>query len=126
MYCNHCGAVLQPDQRFCATCGQLAPQGIGPVTQGRLARHLRLLGVFWIVISAFRLIGALAVLMVGRVMFSHRRGGWGGPPELISSILSIVGLCLLIGAIAGFLVAAGLLSRRQWARTLALILGGIS
>lgn len=64
MFCNHCGGRLEADQRFCASCGKpVAPVAAPtPPASGRLARHLSILAVFWIVISVFRLIGSGAVL----------------------------------------------------------------
>ena len=88
MFCTHCGASFRADQRFCGVCGTsvaapgpavaspLAPApvasaGLPPL--GRVARHVRMLGILWIVLSAIhllrgsgRLLGARMVGMVGR------------------------------------------------------------
>ena len=51
-------------QRFCPRCGK----GVGAVplmpVEGRIAGHVRLLGIFWLAISAFRLIPSLALVSI--------------------------------------------------------------
>ena len=62
MYCNHCGTTLLPQQNVCPSCGQMQPTA---QAQSRLASHVHLLGIFWIVIGALSGIGALVLLAIG-------------------------------------------------------------
>ncbi len=125
MFCNHCGAELQEGQRFCPLCGKPAGETAVPPAGSRLARHLRLLGVLWIVISVFRLFGAGVCLIVGNVLFRHIRMP---PPvaDFLPALMSLIAGFLLLSAVAGFAAGWGLLQRLPWARVLALIIAGVS
>lgn len=136
MFCNSCGATLHSDQRFCASCGKQVvaapppPASLPPLAVGsRLARHLRMLGIFWIAFSALRvlkggghILGAGVVRRMGHGWFGPL--GWGWPAgDILPSILSFTAMCLLALAVAGLAAGWGLMERRSWARTLAVILG---
>jgi hypothetical protein len=91
--------------------------------QDRLAGHLRLLGIFWVAISALRLLFALGavavfVLVTARVPIVAR-----DEAGIVALILPVVGVFLLTGALVGLLAGWGLLERRPWARTLAVVMG---
>src|SRR5215472_8584338 len=141
MFCTHCGANVQPAQRFCGSCGTpvaalgSAPTGPGaprpeaPVAQfglGRVARHVRMLGVLWIAISAIhllrgggRLIGARIVGFVGRGWSDDVPWAWP-VGHILPAFLSFTGLISLVLAALGFVSGWGLLERRPWARTMAI------
>ncbi len=137
MFCNHCGGEVQPNQRFCSQCGKpaVAP-GAAPVapspTTGRVARHVRMLAVFWIALSALnllkaggRFVGARVVGLWGHGWFDD--SGWGFPAgDIIPAVLSTMGLISLVLAGIGFVVGFGLIERRPWARTLAIVVGIIA
>jgi hypothetical protein len=80
--------------------------------QVRIAGHVRLLGIFWVALSAFRLILAVVLLIVVQ------------PESHI--LLRTIGLALLAGGAAGIAAGWGLLQRQPWARMLAIVLGCIS
>ena len=97
MFCNRCGTQLQPEFNLCPKCG--APVGAAAVLQspsGRLQRHLRILGIFWIAAGVLWIIPSLVLMgyshaphmMIGDEMFSHAFM----PPMLFS--LGIVFLAL--------------------------------
>jgi hypothetical protein len=89
--------------------------------QGRIAGHLRLLGILWLALSAFRLVPGLVLLaMVDTGMFRE-----GGAPPFLSSLLEGVAASLLILALAGVVTGWGLLTRQPWARMLAIVLGAV-
>jgi hypothetical protein len=118
MFCSHCGAELQPAQESCPSCGN--PVGgvrIQP-TKGRLANNLRLLGILWIALSALRLLGAGALLVVANFLFADR--------EFLWAICSLVGGFLLILAVGGMAAGWGLWERLSWARPLALGVAAVS
>ena len=137
MFCSFCGAGFRPDQRFCGSCGRSTGVGLAAAAPGappgvqraRVTRHVRLLGVLWIVLSALQLlraggtlIGARMIRFAGYNWFSDM--GWGWPAgHFLRDVISVVGVAALVVAIAGFALAVGLLERRPWARTLAIIAG---
>jgi hypothetical protein len=103
---------LQQGQSFCSGCGNAVS------VQSRLAGHMRMLAILWLVLSAFRMIPGLAII----VMF----GSGFIPPGMPGFLLPIVqtaGYFLMGFAAIGLVAGWGLLERQPWARTLAIILG---
>jgi len=132
MYCNQCGSPLQASQGFCGVCGkQAAWVPPAPALRG-LAGQVRLLGIFWLALSALRLLGggarlfgAGAVRFIGHNWFGHSRAFW--PIEhFLPPLLAFAGMWFLILAVAGLVAGWGLLERRAWGRGLALILAVLS
>jgi len=140
MFCNHCGGEVQPNQRFCSSCGKAAvtpaaPAPSGPyvyASAGRVARHLKMLAVFWIALSALNLLKAGGRLVGARVIGVWGRGwfddaGWGFPAgEILPAVLSTMGMLSLVLAAIGFVVGFGLMERRPWARTMAIVVAIIA
>ncbi|OLE09840.1 MAG: hypothetical protein AUG89_13775 [Acidobacteria bacterium 13_1_20CM_4_56_7] len=123
MFCNRCGTQLQPEFNLCPKCG--APVGAAAVlqsTSGRLQRHLRILGIFWIAAGVLWIIPSLVLMgyshaphmMIGDEMFSHAFM----PPMLFS-----LGIVFLALAAAGILVGWGLMNHERWARITAIVVG---
>jgi zinc-ribbon domain len=146
MFCTHCGASVQPNQSFCGSCGTSvaapgsastgpvvpAPSSSGSPSLGRIARHVRMLGVLWIALSAIhllrgggRLIGARMVGMMGRAWSDDVPWGWP-VGHMVPAFLSFTGLISLVLAALGFVAGWGLLERRPWARTLAIVVAVIA
>jgi len=80
MYCDGCGAAMQPGQAFCSKCGK---QIVGPVSlvqprPGRVQEHVRLLGLFWLALSAFNTIASIILYVLANTLFAHM-GSWGRP-----------------------------------------------
>jgi hypothetical protein len=140
MFCNHCGGDVQPNQRFCSSCGKAAvtpaaaaPSGpyVSP-SAGRVARHLKMLAVLWIALSALNLLKAGGRLVGARVIGAWGRGwfddaGWGFPAgEILPAVLSTMGMLSLVLAAIGFVVGFGLMERRPWGRTMAIVVGIIA
>jgi len=126
MFCNHCGGSIQAGQNFCPNCGKpSAATPAVPAPRGRVARHLSLLAIFWIVISAMRLVGSGGVFFAGRFV---RRAVFPDPfvSQFLPHLFPVIGLLLLLCAAIGFLCGWGLLQKHSWARTLGLVLGGLS
>jgi hypothetical protein len=120
MFCDRCGVRLEDNQSFCRACGKsMQTIPLMPV-QGRIAGHVRLLGIFWLAISAFRFIPGIALLTI-----FGRDGFPPGAPPFVSAIAHLVGLLFVAIAFAGFAVGFGLLNRDRWARMLALVFGGV-
>ena len=147
MFCTSCGASIQADQRFCGACGsplfpsgQPAPASVSPAPVapgapsglGRVARHVRILGVLWIAISAIhllrgtaRFIGARMIGLAGSGWYDSVPWGWR-VGHLLPPFLSFMGMISIVLAAAGFAAGWGLLERRPWARTLAIVVAIIA
>ena len=121
MFCNHCGATVRPDDRFCPVCGRStpAPQPSAPAAN-RVARHLGLLAIFWAILSGLRLLHGSGSMVGARIIrgFDH---GW---PffHWLPDVIHFAGLVTLGLAVLGFIAAWGLHERLYWARTLVLVL----
>jgi hypothetical protein len=123
MFCDRCGTQLADGQNFCPRCGRaFAAVPLMPA-QGRIAGHVRLLGIFWVALSAFRLIPAVVLLIIVQPE-SHIFTA--DVPEFVPILLRTIGLALLAGGAAGIAAGWGLLQRQPWARMLAIVLGCIS
>lgn len=125
MFCNGCGATLQPNQRFCSQCGKvlLGPIEAAQLNRGRVHEHIRLLGILWIAYSAFTLSGAIFLRFIGTPLILHGplgRPNW--PFPLIQSVIQFFIVIIMIKAALGLIAGWGLLQRESWARMLAIVL----
>jgi hypothetical protein len=115
---------MQDNQQFCPSCGTSVRGAMPLMPAGsRIAGHVRLLGILWIAISAFRLLPGLFLIS----MFDHRP--WFLQPDVpmfVPGLLHGVGMLLLAGAALGLAAGVGLLNRQPWARMLAIVLAFIN
>jgi len=118
MFCDRCGAAVD-GARFCPGCGKSFAPAAGPV-QGRVAAHVKTLGILWLVRAGLRLIPAIFL-----TSFAHYGSWWDGVPFL-PGVMRGIGTFFLISAIAGAIAGWGLLERRPWARMLAIVLGALA
>jgi hypothetical protein len=131
MFCDGCGAAVEPGQLFCSKCGK---QIIGSIAQpafpGRVQRHLHLLAILWLGFSAFNTLGGLVLLLLGNVLFPHLHEMPNVPPDVpagfLTALFSTLGIIVLAKAAFGFFAGWGLLQRENWARTMTLILAFIA
>lgn len=121
MYCVRCGRPMQQFETFCAACGKAARDMPLMPMPSRIAGHIRLLGIFWIAISTFRILPAL---ILGAI-FGSTPDFPPGAPEFVHHIVMTVAGLLFIGGALGVMAGVGLLNRAPWARMLAVILGCI-
>ena len=125
MFCHFCGARLESSASYCAACGRSLGRTPLMPSQGRIAGHIRLLGILWLAISALHLLPAVFML----VMFSGHgpTALWfPGMPPLMFGFLRMIGMLVLAGGALGIIAGWGLLDRQPWARTMALVLGVIN
>ena len=119
MFCDRCGTSLPERTNFCPSCGKSV--GITPLmpVHSRIAGHVRLLGIFWLALSALHLFPGIMLISFG--------AGWGavpfGIPGFVQGIMSVVGWAMVAGSVLGLVAGWGLLQREPWARTLAIVMG---
>jgi hypothetical protein len=123
MFCDRCGTEVRQGQNFCSSCGKVF--GAVPMmpSSGRIAGHVRLLGIFWIGLSAFRLIPAAVLLFISSPsvhVFSP------DVPDFVPTLLQVIGVALLAAGVVGIGIGWGLIQRLSWARMLAIVLGCLS
>lgn len=132
MFCDGCGAAVQTGQAFCSSCGK---QIVGPVAParlhlGRVEKHLHLLGILWLAISAFNSVAGLILIVLANTLFPHLHEMQGVPPDVptgfLSSLFSTIGVIILAKAAFGFFAGWGLMQRESWARIVVLVLAFIS
>jgi len=128
MFCDRCGAALQPDQRFCGRCGKefSAVIATAPPLPNRVQEHIHLLGILWLALSALNAIAGIVLCILANTVFAHLHEMEGVPQNVpagfLTSLFSTIGIVILIKAGLGFLAGWGLLRREPWARMLTIVL----
>ncbi len=129
MFCDGCGASVEPGQAFCSRCGkQITGLVMAQPRTGRVQGHVPLLGVLWFAISVLNAIGGLVLFILANTLFA-RLTELGAPPQaaaFLRPLLSAVGILVMAKAAFGFLAGWGLMRREPWARMLALVLAFIA
>jgi hypothetical protein len=131
MFCDGCGAPVQPGQLFCSKCGKqiIGTVPSGQSTRGRVQKHSHLLGILWLALSALNAVGGLVLLLLGNTLLPHIRA-MGAPPEapvsFLVALFDTLGVLVLAKAVIGFFAGWGLLQRDPWARVLVLVLAFIA
>jgi hypothetical protein len=153
MQCVQCGAQILPGQVFCSKCGQpvsgaapsfptpgpapSVPSSPGPTRvpspsagfarSSRVARHLSVLAILWIVYSGLRLIPGVLMIAFGHMAFPFLLMPFPGPLHgLLGPFMTSIGLIFSGFAIAGLIAGIGLMTRSPWARILAIVIGCIN
>jgi phage shock protein PspC (stress-responsive transcriptional regulator) len=130
MFCDRCGTPVQTGQGYCSKCGK---QIMGPVLlaqprPGRVQEHVRLLGLFWLALSAFDAVSGVFLYVFANAAMP-RMGQFAAPDApaaFLRPLLSVFAILLLAKAALGLLAGWGLLRREKWARILALVLAFVS
>jgi hypothetical protein len=124
MFCDRCGTRLADTQSFCPNCGKAVGRVPMMPPTSRLGGHIRLLGLLWLALSAFRLLPGLLLF----AMFRHGAIGFlpPGVPFFVHGIVRSIGFLLMASAVVGIITGWGLLERQPWARMLAIVLGCIN
>ncbi len=129
MFCDGCGAAVQPGQGFCGRCGK---QIVGPVTamqrRGRVADHIHLLSILWLAASALNTIGGVVLYVLANTLFAnlHNLGAPEAGTAFLRPLLSVIAIFVLAKAACGFIAGWGLMQREPWARIVTLVLGFIA
>lgn len=120
---------MGPNQVLCSQCGRSPAEGSANyVSRRRVADHLHLLSVLWIVIGLLCLIPVPILMVLSRVVGQIRATGMSpGDETMLHNIgpLFMMALATFCAAIAVGMLATGwgLLKREPWGRTLALVVG---
>jgi zinc-ribbon domain len=128
MYCDRCGTQLPQGASFCSACGKPI-QGATAASPGRLARHLQVVAILWLVYGALHVLAGIAVWTVGAVMLPHFLYGapfhmfpFGWPfHRFVGGIFTGLAALMVLVALGGLAAGWGLLQRESWARGLALV-----
>lgn len=114
MFCDRCGAAVQPDQRFCGRCGREFTGSVAAAypQPNRVQEHVRLLGVLWLALAALTAVGGIVLIILANTVFLHLQE-MGAPPEtptaFLHSLFSALGSLVLLKAAASFLAGWGLM-----------------
>jgi len=127
MFCDRCGASVQPDQRYCGRCGKdfSGATAIARPQPNRVQEHIRLLGILWLALSAINAVLGVVLFILANTVFAHLHE-MGAPPEtptgFLRSLFGTIAIIVLAKAAAGFFAGWGLLRRESWARLLTIVL----
>jgi hypothetical protein len=125
MFCDGCGTAVQVGQPFCSRCGK---QIVGTVAmmprRGRVQEHIHLVGILWLALSAFNVIGGVILFIMANTFLAP--GGGANAPHFLHFLLSAVAIFILVKSLTGFIAGWGLTQREPWARILVLVLAFIS
>jgi len=124
MFCDQCGNSIVAGQQFCSQCGKAFAGTVPMVPRSRVQEHVRLVAIFWIVYSAFNVIGGVVMIVLADTIFGHLGHIAEIPGEILiwlRPLMVSMGSITLLKAAAGFFAGWGLLHREPWARILALI-----
>jgi hypothetical protein len=127
MFCDRCGAAVQPDQRFCGRCGkEFSAVAIAYPQPTRVQAHIRLLGILWLALSALNAVAGIVLFVLANTLFTHLREIPNVPSDVpagfLHSLFSAIGAFVLLKAAFGFFAGWGLLQREPWARMMTIIL----
>jgi len=124
MFCDKCGAPAQAGQRFCSRCGKEFAGAIGFPRRSRVGEHIRLLGIFWLAMSALNAVGAVVLYVLANTLFVRLPELSGEPAATawLRPFMTVIATLILIKSAAGFFAGWGLLQREGWARVLTIVL----
>lgn len=126
MFCSGCGAPIQPHFTVCPNCRRPIASAVATTLPGRLDRHLRTLGILWIIAGAIFAIPGLVLMTLSGVVRLAIPAAETVGRFVAPLVLSIIGGSLFIVAAGGILAGWGLLKHQPWARMVAIVLGIVS
>jgi hypothetical protein len=127
-YCTHCGAKVEPNSKFCASCGratssvtEATPAQETKTTAAVLTPASRPTGV-----TVVAILNILAGITMFTLVIAAAIGASISPsPDTVSGVQTIGGILIAVGTIS-FVVAYGLLKGRPWAWTLTVVISIIA
>ena len=122
MFCERCGAQTPEAARFFPGCGRSFEAVSARPSDGRVNRHIRLLGVLWLALGGLRIVAAAVVYTLGRFVLMNVPIPFV-PERFLGGLMTFAASFLLLKAILALLVGWGLLEYQPWARMFALVMG---
>ena len=124
-YCTYCGAKIEPNSKFCASCGRDTSVTRATPQETQAAATVtpvsRPTGV-----TVVAILNILAGITMFAVVIIAAIGSSISPTqETVSGVQTIGGILIAVGAVS-FVVAYGLLKGRRWAWTLTVVVSIIS
>lgn len=130
MYCSGCGQQNDPNATNCIRCGR-AMYASAPAAfiGGRVERHIRTVGILWLVYAGMGAIGWLVALpfMVG--IFGHgfpMHHGMGFPFQGFHAFVPFITFFIFCRAALALLTGIALLNHARFGRILAIIVAILS
>lgn len=142
MVCQACGTEIAQDVRFCSKCG--APAAAQPPVYAayppaayvsRVRRHLQMMGILWCAYGVYRIVRGLIAMTLLRAFTIHAfGGGWpfwafyhgSSPAPWMQTLVPLIATVSVVWAGLALLTGYALLTRRPWARVLAIIVAILS
>jgi hypothetical protein len=125
MFCNRCGTALPSGSVACLICGRRLGDPVRAIAQSRLQHHLQTLGILWMAVGGLFLIPAVILMVFSQgihlVIRSYEQ--W---PSFFPLLLYTASGTMVVLAAGGVCVGLGLIHRRPWARTTAIILAALA
>jgi zinc-ribbon domain len=147
MVCQACGTPVVESVHYCSKCGAQVvmtqspaqpqqpmyagyPQPPIPMYVPRVHRNLQVLGILWCVLGVYRVASGLIGVFFLRAMSTHNFGDdwmlggrWHGPfaPSWVGNLWPVVAVATICMAALALLAGYGLLQRRPWGRTVAIV-----
>ena len=146
MVCRQCGCEQGVEAQFCRQCGMrfgpaaaqqvwAAPAGATampypPEQRQRVWQNLQPLGIMWCLFGAYRLVrGIVAATVLGAMAHGGLFLFEDAPafvPHLFGALVPVIAVMSVATAILSALTGYGLLARKPWGRTLAIVMGILS
>ena len=135
MICSGCGCDVLAGAQFCPGCGarmMVAPAGYGvgfaPEQRTRVANNLQAVGIMWCIFGGYRFLHGLiaASALHGMAM----AGMFGDVPPFMThafgAMVPFIALTTAVMSVLSVVTGIGLLARKPWARTLAIVMAILS
>lgn len=123
MFCTFCGSPVAAEQSVCPHCGHTATGALAAsAARTRVAAHVHLLAILWLVLGSFWLLPAVVLALVSAFVAIPLAadGADQFTIALAPAVLRIISLGLLAFAALHFVAGWGLLKLRPWGRKFAL------
>lgn len=129
MFCDACGNRIDDGQNFCRSCGKPVGAVAAPLPPvappvSRVAANIRVLAILWIARGVLWIIPAIFMMSLSHFQFPS-----DVPSEaqsFLHPLFSALGWLFMLGGVAAFGAAWGLMERSSWARVYTIVLGAIT
>jgi len=135
VFCQYCGKPIDDTAVFCTSCGRQkvggAPVVIPRSPSERMASHLKILSVLWLIYSAFRILMGTWTLVFSHYMLPMMSGFFNEEEAqtFFDSLMNMMRVAYgfsfvysLLTGIAGLIAAWALYQRQPWGRIYAIVI----